>query len=419
MFFKKFKIDAVNRKTRKEYVFTLYSSNIDSAKNSISSIYLVQNIKELPTALSQVMDKLTYSKLNEDDVLKFLQFLAHALKRGVVLKKALQFLLSSEEKKAVRKLIQDIIDILDTQFSSYYDIFRQFPEQFPPDFLGIVRAGEISGSLAENILQYIEDSKKMKEQKAMMTALLAKRGILFGVVSLVGLVIVMVVIPQFTKLFKDTDPPPIFDFVLQISIFLQSYGLYLVGSVIAFVLFIISFYKTNYKFRKKLHKLIIKIPLYGDIFRTYFTAQFLYFTGSLLMKGVHFIRIMDILIDQTWHIPFQKVFKTIRENVIKGVGLPAMVKSSEQNLDAPYKKIERGYLLPNLGQALEMGSATGNMGEILFDSYAAYDVLLHQKIQRGIKVFDALFYSGIILCMLVLFAAMGSAMMGLYAGLET
>jgi len=61
-----------------------------------------------------------------------------------------------------------------------------------------------------------------------------------------------------------------------------------------------------------------------------------------------------------------------------------------------------------------MGAATGNMGQILYDAFLSFEVILHQKIQKGINIFDKIFYAFIILLMGVLFFAMGTAMAALY-----
>jgi type II secretory pathway component PulF len=123
---------------------------------------------------------------------------------------------------------------------------------------------------------------------------------------------------------------------------------------------------------------------------------------------------MDILIDQTKNIPFKEAFVIMKENVIKGVSLPEMLRRSEKNLETTYKKIPAGLFLLSLSQALEMGSLTGDMGKILYDSFLTYDEILSQKIDVGIKLFDRILYMGIVLIMGVLFYAMGTAMATLY-----
>ena len=416
MFFAQiYTVKAIDKKTRKEFVFELEAKKKKEIEKSLEKKYIVQDIRRQKTEFEKIFEKINLNPITEEDILKTLQFLAQALQRGVRIKKALEFLLVSEEKKSLQIFIQKMIDRLSEQFSSYYDIFKNFPEYFDHTFLGVVRAGESTGTLPENIMQYIEDRRKMIKQRKDIQKIFIKRGVLFVVVLLIATVIITFVIPQFTKLFEDNpDIPSILLILTAVADFLRYYGLLLflcLGGGIAVFVFSL---KHSYQVKKFVDRFLIRTPLVNDIIRTYYTCQYLYFTGTLLMKNVNYIRIMDILIEQTRHIPFKEVFEIMRENVIKGVPLQEMLKRSEKNLKTHYQKIPRGYLLPSLSQALEMGAATGNMGQILYDAFLSYEVVLHQKIQRGIKIFDKIFYAFIILIMGILFFAMGSAMAALY-----
>jgi type II secretory pathway component PulF len=406
--------------TRREFELEVTASSDESLLQELEDSYIVLSFQKKTTELKEKIDALFHSSVSESDILRVLTFLAQSLQRGVVLKKSLEFLLVSEEKMNVKRLLKQLLARLEGQFSSYYDIFKAFPEHFDHTFLGIVKAGEQTATLPENILQYIEDKKKMQEQKDMILSVLFKRGMMFAVVFLVSLVITLYVIPQFSQLFQDkTKLPSLFLMMLNISDFLHTYGGTLLFSLLVSGVILFLLLTQSYHFQKMVHKLFCKLPLFGGVTRTFYTCQYLYFTGTLLMKNVNYIKIMDILIDQIKNIPFKEVFEIMRENVLKGIELKTMLRNSEFGGKAPYKKIPRGYLLPSLLQAIEMGTATGDMGKVLYDAFLSYEVILHNKIAFGIKVFDRVFYSGIVLVMIVLFAAMGSAMIALYQNAST
>jgi len=321
----------------------------------------------------------------------------------------------TEDHPALKVLIDKLLKRLHNQFSSYYDIFRDFPEHFDHVFLGIVRAGETTGNLGDNILQYIAEREKMLAQRKLVQEVFWKRGILLLVVLVVAMVIVVFVIPQFAKLLeKGGDLPGLLAFLLGFSRFLKIYGLTMLFVTGGFATLVGFLWKYSYPVRKIIDKMSVKIPLLGEIIRTFYTCNYLYFTGTLLLKNVSYLRIMDILIEQTNHIPFREVFTIIKKNITLGVPINELFRRSEHNLPTFYQKIPRGYLLPSLSQALEMGSATGNMGQVLCDAYASYEIILHQKIQRAIKIFDRIFYAGIVVLMGILFLALGMSMMSLY-----
>jgi type IV pilus assembly protein PilC len=415
LFASDFIVRAVDRKTRLEYVFELKARKSTDIEQELASKYFIKDISLKTSPIVEAWQKLTMTPINNDDILRVLSFLAGALGRGVVLRKALEFLYVSEQKPSVKALIKTLLERLEEQFSSYYDIFKDFPEYFDNTFLGIVRAGEATGSLSENILQYVADQKKMKKQKDEILAVFMKRLILFIVVMGVATVIVTFVIPQFFELFKESKKvPQVLVYLMNIANFIKNYSLYVLVSIIAAVSLFFTFLKSSYQFKKNCDRKMLKIPLVGELIRTYYTCQYLYFTGSLLKKNVNYIKIMEILIDQISSIPFKELFETMKQNVLKGVELADMLRRSEQGLETHYEKLPKGLLLPSLVQALEMGAATGNMGQILYDSYLSYEEVFFQKMQTATKIFDKIFYSVIIVIMGVLFYAMGVAMMTLY-----
>lgn len=415
MFTQSYSVKVLEKSTRKEFLFQIEAKRKSEIEEKLDAWYIVQEIRRNKTDLEKTLEQLTIDPVNKADVLRVLEFLAKALARGVRLKKALEFIFASEEKKSVQLFLQKMLDRLHEQFSNYYDIFKEFPEHFDEAFLGVVRAGESTGTLPENILQYIEEQKKMDKQRSEIQAVFMKRGILFSVVMLIATVIVTFVIPQFSKLFENAPSVPLILTILtMIANFLKSYGLFLLGLLITSIITFVILLKQSYQVKKAFDHFLLKLPIVSDIIRTYQTCQYLYFTGTLLMKNVNYVKIMDILIEQTSNIPFKEVFEIMRENIVKGVRLQDMLRRSEENLKTNYKKIPQGFLLPSLAQALEMGAATGNMGQILYDAFLAYEVILHQKIKRGIGIFDKVFYAFIIVLMATLFFAMGAAMMALY-----
>lgn len=410
-----FLVEVKELRSNKNLLLTIRSKSQQDIKKELSTRYEILSIINKPHEYELLLEKITLSPISKDDILRILKFLAQALDRGVVLKRALEFLIVSEQKKSVQRFLGRILERLQKQFSSYHDIFKDFPEYFDNSFLGIVKAGEASGTLAENILQYTEDVKKMDSQKEEIKNVFIKRGVLFTVVIAVAMVIITVVIPQFAKLFeKKANAPEILIQLTKFSQLIREDGLYFGLGFLIFVFLIVFLHSQSYRFKKLFDNFLIKLPIFGELFRTFYTCQYLYFTGTLLKKNVNYIKIMDILIEQTKSIPFKELFEIMKENVIRGIPLQTMLKTSANNLPTSYRKVPEGLLLPSLVQAIEMGSATGNMGEIMYDAFLSYEIILHQKIKSAITIFDRIFYAGIVLLMGVLFYAMGTAMQTMY-----
>lgn len=411
---KSYTVVAIDIEQKKEFAFCIDAKNEEEIRSVLSNKFVILEIHKELSYFENLIENAFQDPITKSDIFKLLTFLAHALWRWVWLKKSLEFLKVSEEKKSVKLLIEKLLKRLDEQFLSYYDIFKDFPEHFDYVFLWIIRAWEQTWSISENILQYVQEQKKIEEQKQNIKWVFIKRGVLLWFVLVVATVITLFVIPQFIKLFKKWwNIPSILSQFSDISIFLKSYWLIIILTTLITTMIFVSFYKYSYKFKKSFDMFLIKSPLFGDIIRTYYTTKYLYFTWTLLKKNVNYIKIMDILIEQTKNIPFRDVFEIMKENVIRWVQLKDMLKWKINKKDN-YREIPQWFLLPSLTQALEMWSATWSMWEILYEAYFAFDSLFHDKIKKWINIFDKIFYWFIILLMWILFYAMWSAMAGLY-----
>ncbi len=415
MFFKKtYIVGLEDIKTRKEFIVELKVRNKDDIYTHFKNKYNIKQIHLKQSKLEFLLEELKHKNVTEGDIISLLRFIAISLKRGVRFQKALEFLLVSETNKSKQFVIKKLLKRIKKQFVSYYDIFKDFPEYFDFTFLWVVKAWESSGNLAENILKYIEEREGRIKQQQEVKNILIKRSVLLIAVLLVATVIIAFVIPQFEKLFKDGTSPALLSILGNIAHVLKTYWLVMLLLITALVSSFMFILKQNYKFRKQVELFVLKTPLVWDILRTYYTSQYLYYTWTLLIKRVNYLKIMDILIWQTKNIPFKEVFELIKENLIKGITLQTMLKDSEDKKEVNYKKIPNNLLLPSLFQAIEMGAVTGNMWEIMYDAFLSYNEVLQQKIKLWIKIFDKVFYSFIILLMVFLFLAMGSSMLALY-----
>ena len=409
MFKQSYEIRAIDKVSRKEYQIFAKSNSNETVKASINKSYDIKSIKIKKSFLNNVISNLFKEQITKSDIYKLLNFIALALWRWVRIKKALEFLFVSEQKSQVKLLIWNMLNNLDKHFINYYDIFKEFPEHFDHTFLWIIRAGESSWSISENILQYVKEQKKIENRKDDIRNIFIKRWLLFFLVVLIAWIIIVFVIPQFSKLFDSWDKWPwILKVLTSISDLINNYWTILALLLIWIITSFTWLLKYNYFFRWKFDKFIIKLPIIWSIVRTYHTSQYLYFVWTLLKKNVNYIKILDILIDQTKNIPFKTVFENMKDDVIKWVALKDLLKKNKSD------EFPDWLLLPSLNQALEMWSVTWNMWDILYDTFLTYELVLHEKIKFWINIFDKLFYWFIILLMWILFYAMWAAMAGLY-----
>jgi len=123
-------------------------------------------------------------------------------------------------------ILEDMILQL-TEGSSLADAMQFHPHFFNPDEIELIRATEITGNMAqtlEDVADSLEENQEINQKikKALTYPTIV---IVFAIVAVV--VILVFVMPTIIEMYGDIELPAITQFMLNISDFLQAYGIYL------------------------------------------------------------------------------------------------------------------------------------------------------------------------------------------------
>ncbi|MDR1665493.1 MAG: type II secretion system F family protein, partial [Puniceicoccales bacterium] len=94
------------------------------------------------------LKKAQKAKIKLADVAVFAQQLSSMLKAGLSLSHALEASSDEMENRTLKFIVTKIREGIFSGLS-FSDAIKQFPSAFPPIFLSMVEAGEVSGGLAE------------------------------------------------------------------------------------------------------------------------------------------------------------------------------------------------------------------------------------------------------------------------------
>jgi len=156
-------------------------------------------------------------------------------------------------------------------------------------------AGEQAGAL-ENLLDkiatYKEKTESMKKKlKKAMTYPIAVM-----VVALIVTVILLVkVIPQFESLFTGfgAELPAFTQFVVGISDVVRTKGIFIFGIPAAAIAGMIYINKRSRKFREGKDRLLLKLPILGEIIRKSAIARFARTLSTMFAAGVPLVEALD------------------------------------------------------------------------------------------------------------------------------
>jgi type IV pilus assembly protein PilC len=198
----------------------------------------------------------------------------------------------------------------------------------------MVEAGE-TGGILDLILQRLSTfiEKIVKLKRDIISAMIYPSAVI--VLAIVAVAVIMVVvIPQFQNIFLgllgpgEQLPLPT-RIVVGISNFLAGWGgLIILVSVIGSGVAIKFYYKTP-SGRKMIDRILLKLPLMGDICRKIAIARFSRTLSTLLSSGVPILQSLDITAKTSGNVIVEEAITKVRAGVERGESFVEPLKATE------------------------------------------------------------------------------------------
>jgi type IV pilus assembly protein PilC len=237
------------------------------------------------------------SGLTEKDLIVFTRQFGTMINAGLPLVQCLEILSTQSENKVLRETIGEV-KIQVEAGSTFSDALRRHPKVFDDLYVNLVHAGEVGGlldTILTRLAVYIEKAAKLKGQ--IKSAMIYPSAIM-GVAVVVITVLMLFVIPIFAKMFLELSggkvglPGPT-QMVIDMSNFFIAYWYVILGVIVGTIVGIKKYYKTV-RGRMVIDKLLLKLPVVGDLIRKASVAKFTRTLGTLLASGVPLLDGMSI-----------------------------------------------------------------------------------------------------------------------------
>ena len=257
---------------------------------------------------------------------------------GLPLIQCLDILATQSENKVLRETVGDV-KISVEGGSTFSDALRKHPRVFDDLYVNMIHAGEVGGlldTILTRLAKHIEKAMKLKGQiKSAMVYPIA----IMGVAVIVITVLMVWVIPIFAKMFAEMSggkvglPGPT-QIVIDVSNFFQSYIIHIVVAIAGAIYGIKRYHKTA-KGRIVIDRLLLKVPVLGDIIRKASVAKFTRTLGTLITSGVPLLEGLGICARTSGNKVIEEALlgarisissgKTISEPLAKSQVFPKMV----------------------------------------------------------------------------------------------
>lgn len=300
----------------------------------------------------------SFSGVSLLDKILLVKHLETMIKSGINLNEALEVIADQTASKRFKRVIISVLEKVKTGQSLAASLAR-FPKVFDHLFVNIIRVGEESGTLEENLRYLASELENQLELRRKIKAAAFYPAIILTATFGLGLVLSYFVLPQITRLFKTLsfDLPLSTKILLWVADFMDKYGFYVIlGIIIGLVGFRILI--TQKFFKPLWHWFLIKIPIIGGIIINYNLALATRVLGLLLKTGLTIDQALTIASETTRNVVYQKKLKKILPQIQKGKNLADILAS--------FKQSKRNPLFPLLViKMIGVGERSGRLDESL------------------------------------------------------
>jgi type IV pilus assembly protein PilC len=261
-------------------------------------------------------------KITSKDIAVFSRQLATMLASGVPLVQAMEIIGRGHPNPGMAEMVLSIKADVEGG-SSLAKALRKRPVQFDNLFCNLVDAGEQAGvldTLLDKIATYKEktESIKGKVKKAMVYP-----AAVLSVAVVVVAIIMVFVVPQFKDLFASfgAELPAFTLMVVKISDFVAAYWWLMVIGIAATVAVLVNIWKRSPKFRETVDRILLKVPVIGQIMHKSALARFCRTTSTMFAAGVPLVEALESVAGATGSTVYEKAVLAMRSDVATGQSL--------------------------------------------------------------------------------------------------
>jgi type IV pilus assembly protein PilC len=294
------------------------------------------------------------------DIVIFTRQFATMINSGLPLVQSLDILAEQTENQYLRKVIQEVLYDVESGHT-LADAMGKHPKVFTELFVNMVAAGEAGGILDTILLRLATFLEKNDALIRKIKGAMIYPAVVFSVAGMAVIVLLIFVIPVFQDMFASAGvllPLPT-RIVIGMSDFLQNYWWAVTAGIIGSIFMIRQVYRTDGG-RLAIDRILLGIPIFGDLQRKAAVARFTRTLGTLVSSGVSILEGLEI------------TAKTAGNRVIHDAVMDSRASiAGGETIAGPLK--ESGVFPPMVVQMINVGEQTGGLDEMLNKIADFYD----------------------------------------------
>lgn len=302
-----------------------------------------------------------FESISSIDIMFFVRNLAITIRAGLSIIESFEILIKDTKNKLMKKILEGVQSMIQNG-QSLSTAFNVYKDSFPPIFIGMIKAGEVSGQLDKNLTELSKHLSKEYALKSKIKGALTYPIILLIASTVVVVLMLMFVLPKLTQSFAASEValPWITKAFLVISnILTWSYIADII--VVIGLIYFFSFFRTTKMGKKLFFSIASRLPVADELIKKIALVRFTRTLGNLLGSGLSVIDSLTISAESIDNLEYTETIEKVIENIKGGISVSEAL--------GKYPK-----LFPNLLMSLIMvGERTGTLDEILITFADFYD----------------------------------------------
>ncbi len=267
--------------------------------------------------------------IKAQDIAIFTRQMATMMKAGVPLVQSFEIVAEGVDNPNMVNLILKIRDDV-ASGSSFASSLEKHPRHFDDLFCNLVESGEQSGAL-ETMLDRIATYKEKTEAiKAKIKKAMTYPAAVVAVAVIVTGILLVKVVPQFAETFGNfgAELPAFTLFVLGLSESVQKWWFIILIAVTAGIFLFKEAKHRSKSFSESVDKLMLKLPIIGDIVYNSIIARFARTLSTTFAAGVPLIDALESVAGATGNSVYEKAVLKVKEEVATGIQLNSSLRKT-------------------------------------------------------------------------------------------
>jgi len=309
------------------------------------------------------------------ELANFAQRLSVLITAGIPIVRSITIIKKQSNSKHEKNMLEKLLSRVEAG-ETLSSALKEHPKYFPKLFIHLIKAGETGGVLDEVLSELVEYYRERDKTNKQVKSALYYPIVIVIVAVIAVFILIGFVLPNILKMlvnFGGEIPLPT-KILIFVSNIISSYW-WAILIVLLAGLFLLSTYIKTPKGKLNKDKLLLEIPVIGDLIRKVVIARFASTMALLIKSGVNIINALPVIEEVVNNEVFADILLETRMRVREGSTLSEPIRQS-------------GEFPPMVVQMLKVGEESGNIEDMLNKISDYYDLEVENAIEGSISLIE-------------------------------